>query len=436
MANKIEKLTPEQEAMMPAWRDKWIEIGLKTGECDKERFERGIRVAYKKANIPFPEKIVYVKSPMIGAIASILANGIYHKKMNNPTASAVDSSVSSAVGSAVRSAVHSAIDSTVDSAVRSAVDSAVDSEVGSAVGSAVGSSVDSAVDSSVSSAVGSAVDSAVRSAVGSAVGSSVDSAVGSAVTNTINNISNNIYVEVFAKLKSFYQLTKENIINWHYWLGGQFWVGGWYNSNSSVSFFIEVCGLKLSKDLMERYEAYRDINESVNYVWANRNFVMVCERPKAIRRNDDGQLHSDQKMAIEYPDGWGLYALDGVVLPEDMWLKIISKEMSFSEIMKIEIADQRMVALKYNPEAIIQENAKLIHKDNRNNELYLIENSEINEITKFPKMYFLKMLCPTGRTFIEGVDPAFAEKHPNATDCQAELLGLVPSEYYSLTMES
>ena len=392
MANKIEKLTPEQEAMMPAWRDKWIEIGLKTGECDKERFERGIRVAYKKANIPFPEKIVYVKSPMIGAIASILANGIYHKKMNNPTASAVDSSVSSAVGSAVRSAVHSAIDSTVDSAV--------------------------------------------RSAVGSAVGSSVDSAVGSAVTNTINNISNNIYVEVFAKLKSFYQLTKENIINWHYWLGGQFWVGGWYNSNSSVSFFIEVCGLKLSKDLMERYEAYRDINESVNYVWANRNFVMVCERPKAIRRNDDGQLHSDQKMAIEYPDGWGLYALDGVVLPEDMWLKIISKEMSFSEIMKIEIADQRMVALKYNPEAIIQENAKLIHKDNRNNELYLIENSEINEITKFPKMYFLKMLCPTGRTFIEGVDPAFAEKHPNATDCQAELLGLVPSEYYSLTMES
>ena len=404
MANKIEKLTPEQEAMMPAWRDKWIEIGLKTGECDKERFERGIRVAYKKANIPFPEKIVYVKSPMIGAIASILANGIYHKKMNNPTASAVDSSVSSAVGSAVRSAVHSAIDSTVDSAVRSAVDSAVDSEVGSAVGSAVGSSV--------------------------------DSAVGSAVTNTINNISNNIYVEVFAKLKSFYQLTKENIINWHYWLGGQFWVGGWYNSNSSVSFFIEVCGLKLSKDLMERYEAYRDINESVNYVWANRNFVMVCERPKAIRRNDDGQLHSDQKMAIEYPDGWGLYALDGVVLPEDMWLKIISKEMSFSEIMKIEIADQRMVALKYNPEAIIQENAKLIHKDNRNNELYLIENSEINEITKFPKMYFLKMLCPTGRTFIEGVDPAFAEKHPNATDCQAELLGLVPSEYYSLTMES
>ena len=380
MANKIEKLTPEQEAMMPAWRDKWIEIGLKTGECDKERFERGIRVAYKKANIPFPEKIVYVKSPMIGAIASILANGIYHKKMNNPTASAVDSSVSSAVGSAV--------------------------------------------------------DSAVRSAVGSAVGSSVDSAVGSAVTNTINNISNNIYVEVFAKLKSFYQLTKENIINWHYWLGGQFWVGGWYNSNSSVSFFIEVCGLKLSKDLMERYEAYRDINESVNYVWANRNFVMVCERPKAIRRNDDGQLHSDQKMAIEYPDGWGLYALDGVVLPEDMWLKIISKEMSFSEIMKIEIADQRMVALKYNPEAIIQENAKLIHKDNRNNELYLIENSEINEITKFSKMYFLKMLCPTGRTFIEGVDPAFAEKHPNATDCQAELLGLVPSEYYSLTMES
>lgn len=110
--------------------------------------------------------------------------------------------------------------------------------------------------------------------------------------------------------------------------------------------------------------------------------------------------------------------------------------MSLSEIMKIEISDQRTVALKYNPQAIIKENAVLVHADDRNNELYLVENSEINKLTNFPKMYFLKMKCPTGRIFIEGVEPSFAEAHQDATECQAELCGLTKSEYMSLLLES
>ena len=42
--------------------------------------------------------------------------------------------------------------------------------------------------------------------------------------------------------------------------------------------------------------------------------------------------------------------------------------------MKIEISDQRTVALKYNPWGDNQrKNQKLIHKDDRNNELYLMK---------------------------------------------------------------
>lgn len=46
------------------------------------------------------------------------------------------------------------------------------------------------------------------------------------------------------------------------------------------------------------------------------------------------------------------------------------------------------------------------------------------------------MTCPTGRVFIEGVEPEFAKQHQNATECQAELCGLTKSEYMSMTMES
>jgi hypothetical protein len=189
--------------------------------------------------------------------------------------------------------------------------------------------------------------------------------------------------------------------------------------------------LKYSELLLEALEA------GLGYRVEWQNTLYLAPIP-TFRLNKDTppQYHSDQLPAIEWENGARSYYLDGVNLPKELWRKIISKEMTLSEIMKIEISDQRTVALKYNPQAIIKEKAQLIHKDDRNNELYLIENSEINKLTEFPKMYFLKMKCPTGRIFIEGVEPTFAERHPNATECQAELCGLILSEYTSLLLES
>ena len=166
--------------------------------------------------------------------------------------------------------------------------------------------------------------------------------------------------------------------------------------------------------------------------------VLYCAPTPIVRLNEDAppQYHSDQLPAIAWKGGAEFFYLDGVNFEKELWQKVVSKEMTFKEIMAIEISDQRTVALKYNPEAIIKENAKLIHADNRSNELYLIEGQQINKDLDFPKIWFLKMLCPTGRTFVEGVPPDEAEKNPNATDMQALLCGLTKSEYDSMILES
>ena len=169
--------------------------------------------------------------------------------------------------------------------------------------------------------------------------------------------------------------------------------------------------------------------------WAEKDgLIYICPNPIILLENN--QYHSDQLPAISWRDGLELYYLDGVHLEKSLWEKILSHTMSFKEIMAIEISDQRTVALKYNPELIIKENATLVHKDDRSNELYLIEKQPINKDLNFPKIWFLKMLCPTGRTFIEGVPPDEAEKNPNATDMQALLCGLTRSEYINMSMES
>ena len=297
----IEELTLEQKERIPEWVDKWIKIGLKTGETDWKTFEKYILICYQKAGIKFPNKIIRVQSPIIGAFAASIAGRI----LNNDA-------VHGAVGGAVHGAVDGAVHGAVHGAVRGAVDDAVRGAVHSAVHGAVRGAVDDAVRDAVDGAVHSAVHGAVRGAV------------------------------------------DDKKFNWHYWLGGQFWVGGWWGSPSYVSFFTDVCKLELSDDIMKRATAYRKICESVNYIWVNKNFVMVCARPKHIYKNNNGQLHCENGKAIEYPDGWGLYMLNGVRVPE--WLvKTPSEKIDPALALKESNADiQREIIRKVGAERMLK----------------------------------------------------------------------------------
>ena len=275
---RIDNLTEEQKAQFGSYAQKWIDIGLKTGDADFDTFNKYMPLAYKKVGLEYPKNVVRVQSPLIGAIASSIAEGILRKRRK-------------------------------DDAVRGAVDDAV----GDAVGDAVRDAVDDAV--------GGAVDDAVRDA---------DTMMKSAIKVAIeykNKLSINL--------------------EWHYWLGGQFWVGYWWRYGVAfVNYFFDVCGLKLSDDIMERAEINRKISESVNYIWANRDFVMVCDRPKEIHKNAEGRLHNINGMSISYKDGWGLYHLNGIRFNEDLYWKVV-KGMPFEEILAIVDVDQRNQAMRF-----------------------------------------------------------------------------------------
>lgn len=98
----ISKLTKKQEEAMPAYRDKWIEIGLRTGETDFETFDKYIPICYEKAGLKYPKNVVRVKSPLVGALAASVSEAIWKKKRD-----AVDGAVRGAVrGAGVRCSRH------------------------------------------------------------------------------------------------------------------------------------------------------------------------------------------------------------------------------------------------------------------------------------------------------------------------------------------
>ena len=283
--------------------------------------------------------------------------------------------------------------------VRASVGSSVWASVRDSVGDSVGDSVWDSVWASVMASVWDSVGDSVRASVRDSVWASVMASVGASV-----------WASVGASVGSY----------------------AWADDMSFADVFVDT--KVLTQEKADELKEYKELLETQRFAVLLSDVAYVLVAP-TIRR-EDGRLHNDQRPAVEWENGTGQYYLDGVNFPKDLWSKVVSKEMSLSEIMQIEISDQRTVALKYNPQAIIKEKAKLIHKDDRTNELYLVENSEINTLTNFPRMYFVKMTCPTGRVFIEGVPPEIAEQTLNATDCQAWLCGLVKSDYQSMVMES
>jgi hypothetical protein len=228
--------------------------------------------------------------------------------------------------------------------------------------------VRSAVGLAVYSAVYSAVNSAVRSAVGSAVNSAVYSAVGSAVDS-----------------------------NWSKFLGGQFWVS-WH---SFLAFLRDVCDLQFDNDTWDRERAYADAQTSAGWWWPHKDFVMVCNRPEFIKRDEQGRLHSDHSMSIRFRDGWGLYHWHGVEVTAQVILK--PYELTAKQALAEKNAEVRRVMIeRIGMERFLEEaGAECIHNHERG-DLFSIDLPNDPEGV----LRSVRVVDPsTGRTYFLRVPP-------------------------------
>ena len=185
--------------------------------------------------------------------------------------------------------------------------------------------------------------------------------------------------------------------NWHRYIGGQFWVGGWYwGAPAVVSFFREVCDLELEKDIAERALAYETTARTACWWWPHREFVMVSERPTRIRRDDQGRLHSETGKAIEWPDGWGVSSWHGTVVPHE-WIAERNKLDPSLALTHPQVEQRRAAAEIIGWDKVLSQlNPKVIdkHADPMTGELLSVD------LPDAPDSRFLRVLCATGRIFV------------------------------------
>jgi uncharacterized protein DUF6745 len=174
--------------------------------------------------------------------------------------------------------------------------------------------------------------------------------------------------------------------------GGQFWAS-WY---AYVSFFRDICGWN---DHILNQFALDEALQQTGWIWWHEQVCAISDRPERLKRDERGRLHSTDGMAIQYPDGWGIYAWHGVRVneqiidrPETLEAEQVLKE-SNAEIRRVMI--ERLGLDRF----LTRAKAQPIHMDDHRS-LYKIVVKDDEPIVA------VKVQCPsTGQIYFLRVPP-------------------------------
>ena len=145
------------------------------------------------------------------------------------------------------------------------------------------------------------------------------------------------------------------------------WDSGYGNHDASwlafYDFLRNECGL-----VKQTNKIFPLLNLAQHAGWylPHKNICWISERHIILNRDERGRLHSMNAPAVVYPDGWKIYAVHGVRIPE----KIIMSpdQITISEIENESNAEIRRIMIdqydiKYKGKYLLDSGAKIIDKD-------------------------------------------------------------------------
>lgn len=128
----------------------------------------------------------------------------------------------------------------------------------------------------------------------------------------------------------------------------------------------------------EKWLGNMAVAENTGWWLPYKELCFVSERHNIVKRDDRGRLHSIDSPAVQYPDGWSIYAIHGVRIKEHIVInpeKITVEEIESENNTEV----RRVMREKYGNDRYIKDSgAVLFHKD-RYGELYRKEIKNDNE---------------------------------------------------------
>ena len=164
--------------------------------------------------------------------------------------------------------------------------------------------------------------------------------------------------------------------------------------------FAQYLGIKFDDYIINRLDIMERICTQCEWLWPYENVAVASELPIGFRWDAEQLLHCEDGPAAEYADGHGLYAWHGIAVPGE-W--IVGDKLTPQQALTWENLEQRRAACEILGWVNILEGLDAHIIDQHPNP----EIGELIEVTlpDIGRERFLKVHCPTGRTFAIPVPP-------------------------------
>ena len=378
---KISHLTKEQTDRFQEFIDKWTAIGLCTEPANRKEAEVGIAETYTSAGLAPPKRIVWCGSPLSQGLTRAIALNIKPSEVEK-IGQSVWQSVRQRVGKSVERSVRHSVWQSVWQSVEQSVRQIVEQSVGQSVGQSVRHSVEQSVGQSVGQSVWQSVEQSVEQSVRQIVEQSVRQIVEQSVWQSVGQ---NVWQIVE---RSVWQSVWQSAYGQHdaNWLG-------------FYDYFRQVCGLEAET---QKLCGLWRVAQNAGWWLPHESICWISERHNVLNRNALGQLHKDGGPALAYPDGWCIYALNGVRMSRE-YVETPAERIDPSTVFDEKNAEiRRELIRKLGVERFLAKTPHTVLETKGSYQLLSVELSE--QVTD---ARYLKMLNPSvGAWHVEAVHPS------------------------------
>jgi hypothetical protein len=253
---KIEKLTSEQEALIPVYREKWRKIALSTEPIDQERATKAIKEMYTFLSKKEPE-ILFFSSPheALELIMSMLRTKFWSDKIGRPLAEKIQCETKFTVEMQIRLELEANFDESFRKALRAAFDVWFPLE-------------------------------GLLSLISSL----------SLIRRDLDRWGTLKYKFFRSKFCSYISSEEQT------------------RTISFYDFCISVLNCNYCPP--SSWAVFQTIAESLYWFFPYENICFVCDRPRTLQFDSENRLHAEGEPAIQFADDYSLYSYHGVILPE------------------------------------------------------------------------------------------------------------------------
>ncbi|MGL5064276.1 MAG: DUF6745 domain-containing protein [Microcoleus sp.] len=143
----------------------------------------------------------------------------------------------------------------------------------------------------------------------------------------------------------------------------------------------------------EKWEILQELIVSCGWIYAYEKTCLVCDRPIKLSFDNQDRLHAEGKPAIQFADGWGFYSHHGITLPEK-YGAVPPKEWQSQWVLQEHNSEFRRMLIQGIGYVRICEELQATELDSWA-EYTLLKIEEVIDDSERQPFYLLKMNCPS-----------------------------------------